>query len=89
LAIALVLAWFAVAHGQALIDPYVVKDGTYGQRANPDGNSHNNSLFGGDLNAYTGNQGTGDLYRYLQGQRSRDNSNRGSYNYNPYSLYKW
>ena len=90
LAVALVLAWLSVAHGQAL-DLYLKSDATYvaEQRTNSDGNPQNNWLLTGYVNPYTANEATSDLYRYLGRNRNRDIRNGGSYNYNPYLLYKW
>lgn len=86
LAVVFVLGWLAVASAQVWVDPYVRKDGTYvggHYRSNPDGNPYNNWSYPGNVNPYTGKQGTGDPNSYLQRQQNRNNfgpSGQNQYN---------
>jgi hypothetical protein len=90
LALALVLGWLTVAQAQVWVDPYVRKDGTYvggHYRSRPDNNPNNNWSYPGNVNPYTGRQGTGDPNRYLERYQNRDNfgsSGQSPYRHNPY-----
>jgi hypothetical protein len=85
LALALVITWLSVAVAQTWVRPYTRKDGTYVDghyRSNPDGNPYNNWSYPGNVNPYTGRQGTGDPNRYLEQYQNNNNGNFGSDPYN-------
>ena len=57
LAVALVLAWLAMAQAQVWVDPYMKKDGTYVDghyRRDPDGNPYDNWFYPGNVNPVHG-----------------------------------
>jgi hypothetical protein len=69
-----------VASAQVYVQGYTKRDGTYvapHYRSSPDGNSHNNYSTRGNVNPYTGQEGT-------KSPHSSSSSSSGSYS-NPYS----
>ena len=95
LGVAVLLSWFAVAQAQVSVEPYTRNDGTFvggHYRSNPDGNPYNNWSYPGNVNPYTGRQGTGEPNKYLERSNNQGNSGvTGSGNgssYNPYTIYR-
>ena len=77
LSVALSLTLLSVADAQVRVRPHIRKDGTYVPehfRSQPDSNPRNNWSYPGNINPYTGEEGRGDPYRYLDQYRDRGRS---------------
>lgn len=69
--------FLSVAEAQVRVRPHVRKDGTYvpgHYRSQPDSNPYNNWSYPGNVNPYTGQEGRGDPYRYLERNRDKGGS---------------
>lgn len=86
IAVALIVAWLSVATGQTWENPSFRKNSIYvdgAYRSRPGGDFYNDSSFPGTVNSYPGEHATGDLNRYLQGYKERNQDGPGPYNQNP------
>jgi hypothetical protein len=77
LSVVFFLALLSLADAQVRVRPHIRKDGTYVPghlRSQPDGNPYNNWGYPGNINPYTGEEGRGDPYRYLDRYRDKGGS---------------